>query len=178
MEYRVAQRLQPGKGSVFEFTIEALEPQWRTTTRTGISESPARACQHRHRRLLTGVRILVVEDSRDIQELVTLVLTREGAEVHLASDGEEGVRMAMAGQYDVVLMDIELPLTDGRAATRLLRTQGYARPIVALTAGAMSGHGDRGPGSGFDGYVTKPVDKDELTRVVLSFDENRPGQMH
>ena len=112
-------------------------------------------------------RILVVEDSEDSRLLITLMLEREGACVVTAEDGRSGVDRALAAAredepFDAVLMDIRLPGTDGSAATRELRSSGFASPIIAITAHAMRGDRARCLAAGYDEYLTKPIDGPEL----------------
>ncbi|HYX36332.1 MAG TPA: response regulator [Oligoflexus sp.] len=86
---------------------------------------------------LEGAKVLPADDTLDNPCLVAKYLTRAGATVDVAGDGEEAVTMAQAGDYDVVLMDIQMPKLDGYEATAKLRNEGYERPIVTLTAYAM-----------------------------------------
>src|SRR5207253_1661883 len=89
--------------------------------------------------VLTGLRVLLVEDSPDNQVLISRLLMREGALVEIAQDGAEGVAVALANVFDVVLMDVQMPVLDGNEAMRRLRASGYGGLIVALTAHAMKG---------------------------------------
>jgi signal transduction histidine kinase len=112
-------------------------------------------------------RVLVAEDGADNQKLLSTILRRAGAEVVLAGDGAQAVRAARdsaaAGTpFDLILMDIQMPVLDGYSATRQLRAEGWRGPIVALTAHAMEGDRDRCLAEGCDGYETKPVRSDRL----------------
>lgn len=115
---------------------------------------------------LAGTEVLVVEDAQDIRTLISLMLEDCGACVELASDGEEGLRKAKARTYDVVLMDLQLPRLDGFAATRRLRAEGYAGPIVALSAFAMQAERARSIESGCTMHLTKPIDKEMLVGAL------------
>src|SRR5690606_2856423 len=113
-----------------------------------------------------GFNVLVVEDNPDSQQLVYHLLDPAGARVDLASDGAEGVKMALAGDYDVILMDIQMPEVDGFQAVSFLRTQGYRKAIAALTAHALQSERDQAMIFGFDEYLTKPIDRLSLIDVI------------
>lgn len=115
---------------------------------------------------LSGVRALLVEDGPDNQLLLSHFLTCSGATADVANNGEEGVKKAQAGTYDVVLMDIQMPLLDGYEATRRLKAGGYQTPIVALTAHAMQGERERCLAAGCVGYISKPVKPGALIDLV------------
>lgn len=106
---------------------------------------------------LKGLRILLVEDSPDNQQLMQILLSRAGALVEVASDGQEGLAKAAAGNYDAILMDIQMPRIDGLEAVKRLRTSGYGKPIIALSAHAMKEQRESALKIGFDGYLTKPI---------------------
>jgi hypothetical protein len=116
---------------------------------------------------LNGIRVLLVEDLKDNQYLVRTWLERNGASVDIAENGEEGIRKAETGVYEILLMDIQMPVLDGIEAVKRLRRRGYLKPIVALTAYAMRGDRERFLKAGFDRYLTKPLDLKELVRTVL-----------
>ena len=109
---------------------------------------------------------MLVEDSLDNQQLVTLILGRQGATIDVASDGAAGVEKAFERHYDVVLMDIQMPVMDGHEAVQTLRTRGYARPVVALTAHAMKEEMERAQRSGFTSFLTKPIQREALISLV------------
>lgn len=111
---------------------------------------------------LRGRRVLVVEDSEDNQMLVRLLLNRMGMISEFAENGQQAVERAPDGGYDFVLMDMQMPVKDGYAATRELREMGYNRPIVALTAHAMKEDRQRCLNAGCDDYLTKPIDSASL----------------
>ncbi len=112
-------------------------------------------------------RVLVVEDVKFNQLLIGALLRKAGAEVTLAGDGREGYDAARKadrdGQpFDLVLMDMQMPVMDGYDATRKLRAEGFARPIVALTAHAMAGDREKCIDAGCTDYATKPIDRPKL----------------
>ena len=118
---------------------------------------------------LSGVRLLLAEDAPDSQLLIERFLRIEGAEVDLAEDGAEAVKKATANDYDVILMDIQMPILDGYGATAALRGQGYLGPIIALTAHAMPGECEKSIRAGCDHHLTKPVDRKLLIQTVSRY---------
>ncbi len=109
-------------------------------------------------------RILLVEDNEMNRDMLSRRLARRGFEVEMAVDGPDGVAKALAGGYDLVLMDMSLPEIDGWEATRQVRAgeRGSRVPIIALTAHAMAGDKERALEAGCNDYDTKPVDLDRL----------------
>lgn len=117
---------------------------------------------------MAGETILVVDDNPSNSKLARVLLQEEGYDVHIAADAEEALQVLESVSPRLILMDIQLPGMDGLELTRRLKSNDSTRNIVilALTAYAMKGDEDRTKAAGCDGYVSKPVDIDELTRVV------------
>jgi CheY-like chemotaxis protein len=121
-------------------------------------------------------RILVVEDSPDNMKLFAAVLTFEGHSVVGLPDGRGLLSTVASWTPDVVLMDIQLPDSDGFALLGALREAGHGDlPIVALTAHAMSGDRERALAAGFDGYITKPIQVNDFPAQVAEV-LNRAGR--
>ncbi len=118
-----------------------------------------------------GDRILYVEDNLRNRVLVKRVLMIEDFEVDEAEDGASGFQKATSDDYDLILMDINLPDIDGYEVTRKLRSAEIITPIVALTANAMVGDEQKALAAGCDGYITKPIDIDQLPVSVRTFIE-------
>lgn len=116
---------------------------------------------------LSSTRILLVDDVEDNRLLIQRMLSKRGAQLTLATNGEEGLSQALANNYDIVLMDIQMPVMDGYTATRKLRQAGYKKPIIALTAHAMKDDRDRCLEAGCTDYLTKPVQVDSLVQTIL-----------
>ncbi|MEX2181603.1 MAG: response regulator [Gemmatimonadaceae bacterium] len=109
-------------------------------------------------------RILLVEDNEMNRDMLSRRLARRGFDVEIAVDGAAGVRRALEGGWDLILMDMSLPEVDGWEATRQIRAAGEQgrMPIIALTAHAMSGDRDKALEAGCNDYDTKPVDLERL----------------
>ncbi len=105
-------------------------------------------------------KILLVEDNEMNRDMLSRRLQRKGYEVTMAVDGREGIDMARAGQFDLILMDMSLPEVDGWEATRQLRVAPETKtvPIIGLTAHAMAGDREKALEAGCNDYDTKPVD--------------------
>ena len=121
----------------------------------------------------TGLRILVAEDHPVNQEVARQILQRLGHHVEVAADGRAALaalEQSGRGTFDLVLMDVQMPVMGGLEATAAIRdaerASGTHLPIVALTAHAMHGDRERYLEAGMDGYVTKPIDGVELTRII------------
>ena len=115
---------------------------------------------------LKGIKILLVEDAPDNRIFISHVLSRQGAEVKTASNGLEGVNMASEGNYDIVLMDIQMPVLDGYGAITQLRQKGFKKPIIALTAHGMLEDRKRSLEVGSNAHITKPIDHKELIEQI------------
>ncbi|MGZ3787303.1 MAG: PAS domain S-box protein [Bacteriovorax sp.] len=116
---------------------------------------------------LKGMKILFADDSPDNQFLVEHFLSLNGADVSLASDGSEAVDKALAGKFDVILMDIQMPKMDGYQATKILLDRGYKTPIIALTAHAMDEEREKTRATGFAAHLTKPLNFNELLNTLV-----------
>ncbi len=111
-------------------------------------------------------RILVVDDGPENRDLVRLVLQEVGLQVETAGNGKVGAEMALRGSFDLILMDMQMPVMDGYTATQFLRDKGLKTPIYALTADAMKGFEKKCLAAGCSGYLTKPIDIDLLLDTV------------
>lgn len=115
---------------------------------------------------LSGVHLLLVDDSADNQRLFERILTSVGAKVDVAENGVVAVARAQATRYDVIIMDIRMPMMDGYEATRRIREQGFTGPILALTAHANPGEEERCRAAGCSGFYLKPINRAGLLQAV------------
>ncbi|HUG89992.1 MAG TPA: PAS domain S-box protein [Planctomycetaceae bacterium] len=164
---------EPGRGSAFRLTVDVgtlpgvrlLRPQPGIT----LSEAGAPAAPLR----LTG-RILVVDDRRDIRYLAQHFLEDAGADVATAENGAVGIEAVERAEregrpFDAVVMDMQMPVLDGYAATGQLRSRGYPGPIIALTAAAMPGDREKCLNAGCDDYSSKPIDGRRLVEILARY---------
>ncbi|MGE5086640.1 MAG: ATP-binding protein [Bacillota bacterium] len=158
-----------GKGSSFEFLVplgDLSGVPFVSASHEGLREHE-KIQVAKESGILTGRRVLVVDDSEDLRALMARYIMREGAFVETADHGMLAVEKALKQEFDVVLMDIKMPVMDGYQATALLRDQGYLGPIIAVTAQATSEGQQDSETSGFDAYLGKPVDI-SLLKSILS----------
>jgi CheY-like chemotaxis protein len=123
---------------------------------------------------LIGCHVLLCEDSPDIQQLAAAILKRAGATVGVVPDGESAVDQILSAAsdgnpFDVVLMDIHMPVLDGLEATRRARAAGYRGPIVAFTSLSSQWERNRCLEAGCDEHLGKPVERRELLSTVAHF---------
>lgn len=118
---------------------------------------------------LANKKILLVEDNPDNQSLFMYYMRSAGADVTIAKNGVEALQKVHNGQFDIILMDLQMPEMDGYEATKTLRSEGYKKTIIALSAHAMKEVRERCLASGFDGYVSKPVERGDLLQVLGGF---------
>lgn len=158
-----------GRGSRFEVAIPApLPPQaaWFEQAPAVAAAPDATAVQRDpFAQRLTG-HVLLAEDGPDNQVLVGTFLDSLGLSYEVVDDGAAAVEAALAGHFDLILMDIQMPVMDGVRATEVLRASGYARPIVALTANVMAEDIQRYARAGCDSTVAKPVEVAQLVQTL------------
>jgi CheY-like chemotaxis protein len=148
----------PGGGSIF---LAKITCQIFVTSKAKIKPIKISA-QSR----LKGYRLLLVDDSTDNLYLLNHILSLEGAKVDLAEDGVIGISKALRSEYDVVVMDIQMPNLDGNAAAKRLRDRKYSKPLVALTASALKSEREFSYKCGFNEYLTKPIDFEQLIQTI------------
>ena len=154
---------EEGKGTTFLVTIED-RPERRNSE--PISAENKKPLPDLRARSLDGVKVLVVDDAPDNRQLIWHYLNKQGAVIESAENGLLGVRMALAGDYDVILMDIQMPEMDGYTATYKLRSAGYRKPIIALTAHAMNEVRDKVLRVGATSHLPKPINFKELIATI------------
>lgn len=160
-----------GKGSVFSVIIKggAFEGLWQPSQNSGAAQalSPMLKSVTKNSHLLSGITVLLCDDSTDNQILLRKYLEVNGANVDIADDGAEGLRLVDKKHYDVVLMDIEMPGMNGYEATRRLRTKNFKQPVIGLSGHALESEKKRAFDSGFTAYLVKPISADDLVTEIL-----------
>jgi signal transduction histidine kinase/CheY-like chemotaxis protein/HPt (histidine-containing phosphotransfer) domain-containing protein len=170
-----------GSGSVFTFSIETGDiadvPMIAVQELSFLAEfagaDPRRPLPH-----MEGARILLAEDGEDNRRLISYILATAHAQVDIARDGREAVQLALAAQqsgdpYHAILMDMQMPVLDGYAATKRLREQGCWSPIIALTAHAMATDRVKCLEAGCDDFCTKPIVRATFLATVAQWVERR-----
>ena len=161
-----------GAGSRFHFTLLLPHaPAEAAATATAAAAASAIRKQAQALIRLSG-NVLLAEDNKVNQMVARMMLEKLGVSVTLAENGKLAVELWKTGQWDVVLMDCQMPEMDGYAATReIRRLEGTAShtPIIALTANALSGDANTCFMAGMDGFVSKPVSQSELLRVIRRY---------
>jgi signal transduction histidine kinase len=169
-----------GKGSSFEVTIDpgevigsdsitSIDTVFETTSQKLQPQAAVKID-------LAGLEILLVEDSKENQFLVKRFLEGAGASVEVADNGEVGCQKAQSHVYDLVFMDIQMPVLDGFTATLRLRSSGYDRPIVALTAHALKEERERCLKAGFTSFLTKPINRSEILKEAIKYKSQKKSE--
>jgi PAS domain S-box-containing protein len=159
----------PGQGSTFTITIDpgrtnkVLFQSSRTLARSPVATTPAESLR------IDGLKLLLVEDSLDNQIVVQRFLKMAGCEADLANHGREAIEKIQSKDYDVVLMDIQMPIMDGFEAIVELRRLGHQLPIIALTAHALKEQRQECLDKGFNNHITKPVNRDALITLLFQY---------
>ena len=129
-------------------------------------------------RALQG-NVLIAEDTPELQQLERRLVESTGASVKIAADGNEAVSKALEEDYDLILMDMQMPERDGIEATQMLRAIGCSTPIVALTANVMQHHRDQFNEAGVNDFLSKPINRERLVSVLVRYlepdEENSQG---
>ena len=166
---------EAAKGSVFRFTVHVKLPQEHSQP-AGLAAQPASLRSRSARAESSMLAILVAEDNPVNQKLARRLLEKLGHHVHLAENGEQAVTAVKTQHFDVVLMDLQMPVMGGLAATAMIRDWEQGRgthiPVIAMTAHAMQGDRERCLDSGMDGYISKPID---IAALVSTLETITPG---
>lgn len=165
------EQTRPDYGSIFKIKIKAIPVrgcQWVSHFKDSDPDQDflAQRTTTNNSQSLKGINILLVDDAPDNQTVIGMFLGSAGANVDFADNGYEGVTKATNGNYDVILMDIQMPKLDGYEATKILRKKGFEIPIIALTAHALTEERDRCLKIGCTEHFTKPVDSKKLVALV------------
>jgi len=113
--------------------------------------------------------ILIVEDNHDNQQLLSILLSGIGAKLTFAENGQQAIDKALSKPYDLIFMDMQMPVMGGLEATKKLRQAGYESPIVALTANAMKSDYNMCINAGCDGFLTKPINREKLFHTIYKY---------
>jgi signal transduction histidine kinase/CheY-like chemotaxis protein len=167
----IAVESTPGEGTVFSLVIpRASELDSTQVTSLDVEPLNSKPIDSSIKVNETGM-VLLAEDGMDNQRLISHLLRRVGYEVEIASNGQEAIDMHRLGpdRYDAILMDMQMPVVDGYAATRKLRELGCSLPIIALTAHALQGSRHECIDAGCDEYLSKPIDRERLYQILRKY---------
>jgi len=166
---------QLGRGSVFQVSLPSgpLDQIRLIHSFTGEATRDDRSLVNDQPQLtddqtLHGKKILVVDDGDTNRRLISLMLRKAGAETECAEHGVHALQILDREDFDLVIMDMQMPILDGYSATRQLRDNGLAIPIIALTAHAMRGDREKCLAAGCTDFLSKPVERQELCRMVCA----------
>jgi signal transduction histidine kinase/CheY-like chemotaxis protein/HPt (histidine-containing phosphotransfer) domain-containing protein len=159
-----------GPALLYDSLLQVLRPDLAAATASAGGAHNAAAAQSDADKL-AGARILLVDDNANNREVALDFLAVARMRVDAAASGQEAIRVAQDGDYDLVLMDIQMHEMDGYTATRALRAlPGYAAtPVVAMTAHAMAGDREKSLAAGMNDHVVKPIDPDLLLRTLVKW---------
>lgn len=158
----------PGSGSTFWIDLPVTEVGPVPAPAPRAEPAPPRRDER------FGGRILLAEDNAINREVATALLERAGCTVCCAANGRAAVDRALAERFDVVLMDVQMPLVNGLAATRMLREKGYRAPIVGLTANAFEEDRRKCLEAGMDDFVTKPITQEKVASILRTYVASEP----
>lgn len=119
-----------------------------------------------------GARVLLAEDNAINQQVARELLERVDLEIEIVENGQQAIEKALAGDFELILMDVDMPVLGGLEATRRLRAEGYKAPIIAMTAHALSGARERSLHAGMNEHITKPIEPTLLYRTLGTFLES------
>ena len=164
----------PGEGSTFSAIVSIGSWEGVAMVDAPIAERDEVTTQGDTQSVPPNCRILLAEDGPDNQRLISFVLKKAGADVTMVENGQMALDLALSERdkgtpFDIIIMDMQMPVLDGYEATRQLRDTGYTGPIIALTAHAMSSDRDKCLHAGCDDYTTKPIDREKLISLVEQY---------
>ena len=161
----------PGRGSTFWYTVPAGEAAPAPAVDPAESDEDALRRRLRHR----AVTVLLVEDNEFNREVATILLQDAGVRVDAAANGQIALQKLATGAYDVVLMDMQMPVLDGLAATRAIRANPALAglPVIAMTANAMDADRDACLQAGMDAHLAKPIEPGRLWAAILDVLDRR-----
>jgi two-component system, sensor histidine kinase and response regulator len=169
MRGRIWLESKPGKGSTFFFNVSLAEATGRPKTPDIVTAKSV------DENLEYSAHILLAEDDRVNQKLAMALLTKAGHTVDIAENGRQALKKVKACDYDLVFMDVQMPIMDGLEATIAIRKAGFRElPIVAMTANAFQSDKDQCLEAGMDEFLSKPIKRDELLEQIQKFVLGRP----
>lgn len=167
---------EAGKGSTFIVTLKTGDTsEFRMVDANEASDLIRLEHKEQSKNVdsLPDSKILVVDDGTANRKLMNLILSRAGATTVLATNGQEALDAVGKEEFDIILMDMQMPVMDGYTATRTLRENGYTKPIFALTANAMKGDEEKCLSAGCSGFLSKPINIEKLLQTLSAVLDNK-----
>jgi len=166
-----------GEGSTFWFTLTLAPADPGEAMAALTATAPATASPYEITAPLRGAELLLVEDNPTNQQVALAILGKMGLRVAVANHGREALELLQVRRFDLVLMDLHMPVMDGLEATAAIRATDWGRdlPIIAMTAAAFESDRQRVLTAGMHDYVSKPVDPRQLAEVLLRWLPARPA---
>lgn len=170
---------EKGKGTTFEFTISTggLDDLQLIHGPEDVEDSNVDESTGILKNSLTG-HVLVVEDSPDNQDLICKYLIKAGVTTEVVDNGLMAVQKALTAPYDLIIMDVQMPIMDGLTATKKLRAEGYEGPIAILTANALKEDKDKCLKAGANNYMTKPIVVEEFYATLKEHLQAADGNLN
>lgn len=158
------------KGSCFTVKLEVVEPE----NSVFIHDNTYKNTIEKSNEKITEIpklmgKVLVAEDNEDIRELVKLIIKKVGVELDVVANGQEAVEKAIESEYDLVFLDIQMPVMDGLTAMKELKQQGYRKPVIAMTANAIKNDRNMYNEVGFSNFISKPINRDYLYLLLSQY---------
>ncbi|HOQ03692.1 MAG TPA: ATP-binding protein [Anaerohalosphaeraceae bacterium] len=161
-----------GRGSVFSIRLPTgVDPSKQTSHNRYETAEKAiqQPSEEEPEQIRLSGRILVAEDAKANQMLIRLLLEKEGLQAVVVENGQEALEAVLCESFDLVLMDMQMPLMSGLEAVQAIRAKGLTLPIIALTALAMKGDDEKCLKAGCSDYLTKPIDRKALRRILQKY---------
>jgi CheY-like chemotaxis protein len=151
------------RGSVFTFSLRLKLPAKQVSQASAISNGREKLVFKK------SMHFLIVDDSKVNLLVAKMMVQKFGGKVTTAESGTEAINLAKANEFDVVLMDVQMPELDGHQATMELRKLNYAKPIIALSANAYSEDIQKSLDAGMNGHLQKPFTEEKLFQKIIQF---------
>ncbi|MBT4838977.1 MAG: response regulator [Methylococcales bacterium] len=159
------------QGSQFNISIAtgALENSSIMMSKAELTTIPTKDVNCNAKPCSVSGKILLAEDNPDNQHLISLLISKTGATLSIVNNGREAVDKALSEEFDLLLMDIQMPIMGGLEATKLLRSASYKKPIVTLTANVMTSEIETYLQAGCNGHISKPINRQQLYQIIHAY---------
>ncbi|EWH11021.1 sensory transduction histidine kinase [Catenovulum agarivorans DS-2] len=164
---KITVKSQEGQGSIFTLTLDLSEQT--VNNLTNIELVPQTNNKAKPKLDFSSARILLAEDNTDNQRLIQLILEPTNIKIDIANNGQEALEKSLVHDYDLILMDMQMPIMGGLEATQLIRQTGFEQPILAVTANVMREEITHYLQQGCNGHIAKPIDSAALLEILAKY---------